>query len=502
MDSSSGLFWTLAAIGFLLFVCSIKLKASHSRPLPPGPIGHWFFGIKKQLPHKEPWKTYASWSKLYDESVISFQVYNRTIIVLNDVQSVTDLLERRANIYSDRPEQYMSHTICGRSKTVFNISSQDPHHRIYRRLVQEGTGSRSTKAYWPVLQEELGKLLEGLGDTPENYVQHVRRNFVGVIMRVAYGYTIAGLDDTFVRVAEETTRITDKTMANGSWLVDYYPIARYIPPFLPGGGFKCTGKVWRERLSYLSDVPHQWVKKQMATGTYAGSFTSSLLTEDGVAVGKEREDIIRWCAGGLYVGASDTTVSAITSFILLMALHPNVQTRAQTEIDEICGRHQAPHPSHLGFLRYLQAVLREVLRYAPVGNLALPHKVTEEDTYRGYRIPKNATVMGNVWAIMHDPSLFPNPDIFNPDRFLESKLRGWAQPDPCRWAFGFGRRACPGTHFAETSMLFAMAGILSEFSISLPGSSDGANTAKPKISFTTGITRYLTTFRSAPRAKH
>lgn len=55
-----------------------------------------------------------------------------------------------------------------------------------------------------------------------------------------------------------------------------------------------------------------------------------------------------------------------------MALHPGVQTRVQTEIDEICGQDQAPHPSHLGHLSYLQAVCKEVLRYAPVGNLGEP----------------------------------------------------------------------------------------------------------------------------------
>jgi hypothetical protein len=55
------------------------------------------------------------------------------------------------------------------------------------------------------------------------------RNFVGVIMRVTYGYSINSLDDTFVKVAEETVAITDKTMANGSWLVDYYPIGQSSP---------------------------------------------------------------------------------------------------------------------------------------------------------------------------------------------------------------------------------------------------------------------------------
>lgn len=50
-------------------------------------------------------------------------------------------------------------------------------------------------------------------------------------MRVAYGYTIRDLNDDFVHVAEETGRITDQTMANGSWLVDYYPIGKVLAVF-------------------------------------------------------------------------------------------------------------------------------------------------------------------------------------------------------------------------------------------------------------------------------
>ncbi|KXN87802.1 O-methylsterigmatocystin oxidoreductase [Leucoagaricus sp. SymC.cos] len=493
MSLSLSFIWLVLASGILLVLfllrCSTLFTSAVHLPLPPGPAGHWFYGVKKMLPRKEPWKTYASWSRMYNVPIVSFRVYNRTIIVLNDAKSVSDLLEKRASIYSDRPAQYMSQTICGRSKTVFNISSQDPHHKIYRRLVQHGLGTRGTKTYSPILQEELANLLDNLVISPQDFVQHVRRNFVGVIMRVAYGYRINDLDDTFVNVAEETVKITDKTMANGSWLVDYYPIVRCIPSFLPGGEFKNKGKIWRERLRYLSDIPHQWVKQQMASGSYMESFTSEFLSQEGTVIDQEKEDVIRWSAGGLYVGASDTTVSAITSFILLMALHPEIQTRAQAEIDEICGQDQFPNTSQLELFTYLQAVLKEVLRFAPVGNLALPHKVIEEDEYMGYRIPKNATVMGNVWqvlpiilespiiyhdspsrAIMHDASLYPDPNIFSPERFLEKEK---AQPDPRQWAFGFGRRACPGTHFAETSILLVMAG-----------------KPYPEITFTTGITRF------------
>lgn len=109
------------------------------------------------------------------EPVISFRVFNRPVIVVNDLQSITDLLQQRVGNTSDRPEQYMSHHVCGRSKTVFNISSSDPRHKIYRRLLQQGLGLKSTKTYWPTLQEELETLLKGLSESPQNYVQHIRR---------------------------------------------------------------------------------------------------------------------------------------------------------------------------------------------------------------------------------------------------------------------------------------------------------------------------------------
>jgi hypothetical protein len=109
-------------------------------------------------------------------------------------------------------------------------------------------------------------------------------------------------------------------------------------------------------------------------------------------------------------------VSAILSFVLLMALHPDVQRRIQTELDDVIGCDHLPHPSDLNHLPYLMAVLKEVLRYAPIANLgawinhcptssphsiisptALPHKVIDEDEYQGYRIPKDATIIANVW---------------------------------------------------------------------------------------------------------
>jgi hypothetical protein len=68
----------------------------------------------------------------------------------------------------------MFHEICDRKKAIFNISSLDARHNQYRRLIQTGLSVSSTKEYWPLLQSEAGKLLDGLFNSPDKYEKHVR----------------------------------------------------------------------------------------------------------------------------------------------------------------------------------------------------------------------------------------------------------------------------------------------------------------------------------------
>ncbi|KAG6811069.1 hypothetical protein H0H92_009129 [Tricholoma furcatifolium] len=382
--------------------------------------------------------------------LISFRVYTRQIVVLGDAACVHDLLEKRSNIYSDRPRSPMYYDVCDRGKAIFNISSLDNRHRQYRKLLNSGLSARATQEYWPLIQSELDILLQGCVKSPRDYEKHIRRNAAAVIMKMAYGYTVSE-NDPFIEVAEEASKISGLATAPGKWLVDSYPIMRFIPSFLPGAGWKRQGEAWKQRLISLSGVPHEWVKTQMAKGDFIESFTSRNLRPNGIdMVDAEQEDIIKWCAGGLYAGAGDTTVSALLSFMMLMALHPRVQARAQAELDALVGRDETLHPSALNKLQYLSAVMKEVLRFAPVANLALPHSVTQDDDYMGYRIPKDTTIMANVWAIMHDPNLYPNPHSFDPERFIIRKSSAdhfLRQPDPRTYAFGFGRRVCPGVIF-------------------------------------------------------
>ena len=80
-----------------------------------------------------------------------------------------------------------------------------------------------------------------------------------------------------------------------------------------------------------------------------------------------------------------------------MALHPHVMKKAQEELDRVVGNERLPEFSDWENLPYISALLKELLRWACPTPFGVPRRVTEDDVYKGYRIPAGATVIENIW---------------------------------------------------------------------------------------------------------
>lgn len=93
------------------------------------------------------------------------------------------------------------------------------------------------------------------------------------------------------------------------------------------------------------------------------------------------------------------TTGAILNFILLMMLNPESQRQAQAELDQVVGRDRLPDFSDKESLPYICAIYKEVLRWNPNAPLGIPHVSTEEDEYRGMKIPKGSVIWPNVWYV-------------------------------------------------------------------------------------------------------
>jgi cytochrome P450 len=162
---------------------------------------------------------------------------------------------------------------------------------------------------------------------------------------------------------------------------------------------------------------------------------------------------------------AESTGTTLAWWALAMIAHPEFQKRAQAELDAVVGRSRTPTFSDASTLPYIQALVRETLRWRPVIPLGIPHNTTEDDWYEGMFIPKGAMCFVNLWKCHHDPAFYGDDAAsFNPERFLDA--HGGIVPGPAdtrdegHCAYGFGRRVCVGKQLANNSLFIAIATIL------------------------------------------
>lgn len=170
-----------------------------------------------------------------------------------------------------------------------------------------------------------------------------------------------------------------------------------------------------------------------------------------------------------------------------MAVHPEIQKKAQKEIDQLLGGERLPTLSDQDNLPYISAMIKEIYRFHAPLPISVPKLLKEDDNYKGYFLPKGATIIENIWAVFHDPAVYPELHIFNPERFLKNGKLNQSVKDPEDRVFGSSRRICSGKHFASHTVFLRIATILATFSIA-PGVNDRGE-VESEVKFHEGIIR-------------
>ena len=129
------------------------------------------------------------------------------------------------------------------------------------------------------------------------------------------------------------------------------------------------------------------------------------------------------------------------TFLLAMTRNPKVLKKAQDELDRVVGKGRLPDFSDKDDLPYIDAIVKEVIRWNPPLPIGIPTRVTQDDVYQGHFIPAGATVVQNIWAVCRDPNIYPDPDTFDPERFLKDGKINSSVLNPEDRIFGGGRRS-------------------------------------------------------------
>ncbi|KAJ7480162.1 cytochrome P450 [Mycena galericulata] len=484
----------LALAVFALVVVSRHLNRWSTPPPPPGPTGLPLLGNILDMPSEKEWLKFSSWGETYGD-ISSVSVFGQQLTIINSSQVAMDLLDKKSSMYSDRPIVPMGGELVGWKNTLVFTPYGD-RFRNYRRLAHSLFGSKSTMANFEPLEEiETHRFVKRLLANPDGFQDHIRKTAGAIILRISHGYEVKEGADPFVILADIALEQFSLSSSPGGFLVNLVPALRHLPSWFPGAGFQTTAKSWAKTLQQMAEQPYQLVKQQMAAGSAEKSLVSGLL--EGRTLTEAEEFDVKWLAASLYAGGADTTVAAIYAFFKAMALYPDVQAKAQSEIDSVVGNDRLPGFSDKEQLPYTTALALEVHRWHTVVPTGVPHRVTEDNVHEGYFFPKGSLVITNIWKMAHDPRVYTNPMSFDPERFIAKEGKK-PELDPRDMSFGFGRRICPGRVLADASVFITVAMTLAMFNISKHFDGSEIN-----VEQTTGVISHPSAFKCSiqPRSE-
>lgn len=186
--------------------------------------------------------------------------------------------------------------------------------------------------------------------------------------------------------------------------------------------------------------------------------------------------------GDLFSAGTETTATAIRWAVLFFLYHPEVQERMREEMSDVIGSSKFPNMENREDLPYCEAVVTEVLRCSNIVPLSVPHGVVCDTYFRGYFIPKDAIIVPNLDSVLHDPDMFPDPEEFRPDRFINDQ--GEFVNNEALIPFSSGRRICLGESLARMELFLFLTCMVQRFQF-LPE----VNSPLPSRKGILGITR-------------
>ncbi|EIM84242.1 cytochrome P450 [Stereum hirsutum FP-91666 SS1] len=274
-------------------------------------------------------------------------------------------------------------------------------------------------------------IYQGGGD----FIDHLSSYVIGKnIVENAYGIKIDSPRHKYVKLSKETHEFIQHAVIPGSFLVDFIPLLRYVPAWVPGAGFKRLARLAKSKGQEMVDGAFSEVKAALSQGQENYSLARTLLEDESQRQQSvsDYEYTVKWAVGSLYGAGTESY-------------------KAQKELDELLKQKRLPVFSDRPQLPFINAIVQETLRYHP-------------PTPMGYYLPKGCIVLPNIWGMSRDRRVYgDDASDFHPERFMAIDRPQAVEPGA--HAFGLGRRACPGYHYAMGTLFISIASILAVFDI-------------------------------------
>ncbi|XP_078694958.1 cytochrome P450 2U1-like [Branchiostoma floridae x Branchiostoma belcheri] len=455
---------------FLVFCTAFTLACfllKRRRNLPPYPAGRVpVLGHLLAL-GRAPHLKLTAWRRQYG-NVFTVRMGMEDVVVLNGYTAVKDALVDRSELFASRPENYLLDVITDFGKDIAD-ARWGPEFRQRKRFatavlkklgIKVGTGSIEEK-----IREEASCLRNRMAEyeeTPFDVSKDLSVSVANVICGMVFGERHGYEDTAFREFLDANTKISAEF--GSAQIFGVYPFLRFVPGI--NRAWKevlkqnhtihrvLCGEITRHRENLDSENPRDFLDYCL------------LEVEKQEKVEGLTEEIVMNIAQELFGAGAETTTNTLLWSLLHVTLNHDIQNKVQQELDAVVGE-GLPALSHRSQLPYVNACLLEVMRIRPVSPLAIPHATTETVKVREYDIPKGTQVLLNLYSLHMDPAYWPDPDRFDPGRFLDAegnvtnKLESYMP-------FGGGRRVCPGEQLARMELFLFFSTLLQSFTFKTP----------------------------------
>ncbi|KAG1869894.1 cytochrome P450 [Suillus subluteus] len=468
LDDGFRLYLATSALALVIFSCCRKYRDKQSGPpLPPGPMPLPIVGNVLSLDTTQPWLTFNAWKSTYGD-IIYARLLNKPVIVINSEEVAKDLFEARSTIYSDRPQSIVYPHFASDFNPV--LMPYGDRWRLHRRIFHQAFRQTEIPTYHAVQLRSAHKMLFSVLQDPSDYSRHLEMFSISFILPMMYDYEPKAKDDPIAYNMKRYLNRTNAALTPGvTVILETFPFLLKLPSWFPGAIFKRASLDCLKAGHDIKEIPFQMVEERMSTGITMSCFVADTLSKTKLFAEDDAVIItaVKEAASMTFAAGFETTTSTLLVFILAMVLNPEVQAKAQAEIDRIVGKDRLPDFNDRPSLPYVDAILRETFRWHPVVPFGVPRTTTTSDIYKGYFIPEGIVLFANTWqaltAMTHDEKKYPSPDEFKPERFLHED--GSLTSDTMPLGFGWGRRNCVGRYVVDASLWIAITSFLAMFSV-------------------------------------
>lgn len=388
-----------------------------------------------------------------------------------------DLLTKRGAIYSNRPHIPALERDNRTSGQYLPLMSKNETWTRQRRFAKQIMDTSEKQSFYGYPELESLRLMVELMVDPFRYNVAMESYISRVTSRLAWG-TSAPSDELKQRARELLIGVSP----SGA-LGNKFPFIMSLPERL------IPAKAWESRRARTErkffQTMQQQVKSDMSDSDTPKPSWMRAFLENKLKWGFA-SDLEGAFAVGMHGIAGALTIAApMQSFCLAMCHYPQYQDLLYEEIDEVLGD-RMPTFADMPDMPVLRAFIRETLRWRPPVPTGIPHESSEDDVYEGYHIPAGSVIHPLEWSISRDPDVFPEPDEWNPLRWLDQEFPTFQEPltkfpTITQYSqFGYGRRTCQGMGVTEADLFVGLGSVAWLFSMQANDSPEPVN--KPATS--------------------